>query len=223
MNCWPRRRTWNSLRCSVRCAERITHTAETERREKKRETMTGMRRAALALGATLFAWAEPPVPMPPPHQEAPSRPLSAPGPVQLRDSAPPARPDRVRDDVAAEVLEAVNRQRDQAGCRPLRLRSSLNRAAQRHSADMARSQRLTHTGSDGSSPATRMRDAGYHPGYIAENIAAGPGTSGSAVRTWIDSPEHRDILLTCRYIDAGVGCAQGRGGPWWTLDLATGY
>jgi uncharacterized protein YkwD len=88
---------------------------------------------------------------------------------------------------------------------------------------MARRQRLTHTGSDGSSPAARMRDAGYHPGYIAENIAAGPGTPESAVRTWIDSPEHRDIILTCRYIHAGVGVASGRGGPWWTLDLATGY
>ena len=161
--------------------------------------------------------------MPPPYQEAPTWPLSAPGPVRPRDSAPHARPDQVRDDVATEVVEAVNRQRAQADCRPLRLRTSLSRAAQRHSADMARSRRLTHTGSDGSSPAARMRDAGYHPGYIAENIAVGPGTPGSVVRTWIDSPEHRDIILTCRYTHAGVSVASGRGGPWWTLDLATGY
>ncbi|WP_329330975.1 CAP domain-containing protein [Streptomyces luteogriseus] len=150
--------------------------------------------------------------MPPPYQEAPTWPLSAPGPVRPRDSAPHARPDQVRDDVATEVVEAVNRQRAQADCRPLRLRTSLSRAAQRHSADMARSRRLTHTGSDGSSPAARMRDAGYHPGYIAENIAAGPGTPGSVVRTWIGSPEHRDIILTCRYTHAGVGVASGGGG-----------
>ncbi|MDQ0715527.1 uncharacterized protein YkwD [Streptomyces luteogriseus] len=123
----------------------------------------------------------------------------------------------------AEVVDAVNRQRTQADCRPLWLRTALNRAARRHSADVARRQRLTHTGSDGSSPAARMRDAGYHPGCIAENIAAGPGTPESAVRTWIDSPEHRDIILTCCYIHAGVGVASGRGGPRWTLDLATGY
>ncbi|MGW6541483.1 CAP domain-containing protein [Streptomyces massasporeus] len=186
--------------------------------------MTGIRRATLALGATLFAWAGPPLPMPPPYQESPPWPLPAPGPVQPpRDSTLRTRPDQVRDDMAAQVVAAANRQRARAGCRPLRLRTSLSRAAQRHSADMAREQRLTHTGSDGSSPAARMRDAGYHPGYIAENIAAGPGTPESAVRTWIDSPEHRDIILTCRYIHAGVGVAQGRGGPWWTLDLATGY
>lgn len=61
--------------------------------------MTGMRRAALALGATLFAWAGPPVPMPPPYYEAPLWPLPAPGPVQPRGSSTHARPGQVRDDV----------------------------------------------------------------------------------------------------------------------------
>ncbi|MFF7732525.1 CAP domain-containing protein [Streptomyces sp. NPDC007984] len=173
--------------------------------------MIGIGRAALALGGTLFASAELPLPLL----------ASEPGLVRPWDSH--TRPDQVRADTATGVVDAVNRQRARADCTPLRLRSALNRAAQRHSADMAREQRLTHTGSDGSSPAARMRDAGYHPGYIAENIAAGPGTPESVVRTWIDSPEHRDIILTCRYIHAGVGVANGRGGPWWTLDLATGY
>lgn len=100
--------------------------------------MTGMRRAALALGATLFAWAGPPLPMPPPYQESPSWPLPAPGPVQPRGSIPHTRPDQVRDDRAAGVVDAVNRQRARADCRPLRLRTSLDGAAQRHSTDMAR-------------------------------------------------------------------------------------
>ncbi|MEV0243124.1 CAP domain-containing protein [Streptomyces sp. NPDC050674] len=186
--------------------------------------MTGTSTATLALGAALLVgWAGPPVPMPPPYREAPSSLLPPPGPARPRGTTTDTRPSPVRDDLAARVVDAVNKQRSQADCGPVRLRSSLNRAAQRHSADMARRQRLTHTGSDGSSPAARMRDAGYHPGHIAENIAAGPGTPEAAVRVWIDSPEHRAIILTCRYIHAGVGVAQGSGGPWWTLDLATGY
>ena len=136
--------------------------------------MTGMRRAALALGATLFAWAGPPLPMPPPYQDSPLWPLSAPGPVHLRDSTPHTRPDQSRDDTAAKVVDALNRQRAQADCRPLRLRTALNRAARRHSADMAREQRLTHTGSDGSSPAARMRDAGYHPATSPRTSQPGP-------------------------------------------------
>ncbi|MET9680152.1 CAP domain-containing protein [Streptomyces coeruleorubidus] len=107
--------------------------------------------------------------------------------------------------------------------RPRAARSDLNRAAQRHSADMARGQRLSHTGSDGSSPAARMRAAGYHPRHSAEIIAAGAGTPEAAVRTWMDSAPHRAIVLTCRYTHAGAGVAGGSGGPWWTLDLATGH
>ncbi|MFI8217901.1 CAP domain-containing protein [Streptomyces sp. NPDC085932] len=202
--------------------------------------MTGMRRAALALGGTLLAWTGPPVapppphvPPPPPHYEAPAWPPPAPAPAPgpgpgpgpdraPRDGTAYALPERSRDSAAAEVVAAVNRHRVQAGCRPVRLLASLNRAAQGHSADMARRQRLTHTGDDGSGPAARMRAAGFDPGHTAENIAAGPRTPEAAVRTWIDSPGHRAIILTCRYTHAGVGVAPGHGGPWWTLDLATG-
>ncbi|MFF5977884.1 CAP domain-containing protein [Streptomyces olindensis] len=179
-----------------------------------------MRRAALALGSALLAWAGPPVPAPPPHYEAPLWP--APRPFQ----APPEPRDTTgysRGDAAAEVAAAVNRHRTRAGCGPVRLRAPLNRAAQAHSADMARRQRLTHTGTDGSGPAARMRAAGYHPRHTAETIAAGVATPQAAVRTWMDSAPHRDIILTCRYTHAGVGVADGGGGPWWTLDLATGH
>ncbi|MFI8895585.1 CAP domain-containing protein [Streptomyces paradoxus] len=171
-----------------------------------------MRRTVLALAATLLAWSGPPVPVPP-HYEVPRWPLPAPGPVHAPQG----------DSAAAEVAAAVNRYRGRTGCGPVRLRASLNRAAQTHSADMARRQYLTHTGADGSGPAARMRAAGYHPSHSAENIAAGPATPEAAVRTWIDSRQHRAIILTCRYVHAGVGVAHGGAGPWWTLDLATGH
>lgn len=186
--------------------------------------MTGMRRAALALGGALLAWAGPPVPMPSPYYEAPLWPLPAPGPVQPpRADTTYSPPDRSRGDAAAEVVAVVNRHRAETGCGPVRLRPALNRAARRHSADMARGQRLSHTGTDGSSPAARMRAAGYQPRHSAEVIAAGAGTPEAAVRTWMDSDPHRAIVLTCRYTHAGVGVAGGSGGPWWTLDLATGH
>ncbi|WP_181139971.1 CAP domain-containing protein [Streptomyces sp. Ru71] len=116
----------------------------------------------------------------------------------------------------------VNRRRSAAGCPPVRLWAALTRAAQRHSEDMARQQRLTHTGSDGSGPEERMRAAGYRAGHSGETITAGPATPGAAVAAWMDSPPHRAILLTCGYTHAGVGATGGPGGPWWTLDLASG-
>ncbi|MFJ4565786.1 CAP domain-containing protein [Streptomyces caelestis] len=186
--------------------------------------MTGMRRAALALAGTLLAWAGPPAPMPSPYYEAPLWPLPTPGPVQqTRDDTTYSPPGRSRDHTAAEVVAVVNRHRAQAGCGPVRLWPALNRAARRHSADMARGQRLSHTGTDGSSPAARMRAAGYHPRLSAEIIVAGAGTPEAAVRRRMDSAPHRAIVLTCRYKHTGVGVAGGFGGPWWTLDLATGH
>ncbi|MFK4064809.1 CAP domain-containing protein [Streptomyces sp. NPDC029674] len=130
-------------------------------------------------------------------------------------AVPPASP-------SADMVDAVNRHRADAGCPPVRLRDALNRAAQRHSADMSRHDHLSHAGTDGSRPAGRMRDAGYRPGPAGEVIAAGPGTPRGAVSMWMDSPSHRTIVLTCDYTDAGVGVADGPGGPWWTLDLAAG-
>ncbi|MBD2819039.1 CAP domain-containing protein [Streptomyces parvulus] len=111
------------------------------------------------------------------------------------------------------MIAAVNRRREEAGCSPVRLHAALDRAAQKHSAAMARSRRLTHTGADGSSPADRMRAAGYRVGSAGENVAAGADTAEAAVAVWMRSAPHRDILLTCRYTHAGVGRAKGSGGP----------
>jgi uncharacterized protein YkwD len=120
------------------------------------------------------------------------------------------------------MVAAVNRQRKKAGCSPVRRHTALTRAARGHSAAMARRHRLTHTGADGSSPADRMRAAGYRVRSAGENVTAGSGTAEAAVTVWMRSAPHRAILLTCRFTHAGVGRAQGSGGPWWTLDLASG-
>lgn len=122
---------------------------------------------------------------------------------------------------AADVVAEVNRRRAEAGCRSVRLPVSLTRAAQAHSADMAAHQRLDHTGSDGSRPQERLRAAGYRADHSGEAVASAPVTAGAVVESWMASRPHRNMILTCHYRDAGVGRADGSGGPWWTLELAT--
>ncbi|MFD0315533.1 CAP domain-containing protein [Streptomyces flavalbus] len=196
-------------------------------REKNGKT-TGGKRAGVVLAA--IAWAlfpapagavgDPfPPPPPPPRYEVPPWPLpDEPGPPP-----PPSRPSppsKARP-TADGVLTAVNHHRERAGCAPVRPHAALRRAAQAHSDYLARSGRLTHTGADGSSPADRMRAAGFRPRHSAENLTAGQRGADAAVGAWLDSPAHRKILLTCHYTHAGVGVAAGAGGPWWTLDLAS--
>lgn len=208
--------------------------------------MTATRHPALALRAALTAllvlcaaavpaWAgPPPAPAPPTPYRAPLWPVPepgrwqpAPGPVGPRDSGGSRgsgsdRPREAQSGAAgSRMVAAVNRQRRKAGCSPVRLHKALSRAARAHSTAMARAGRLTHTGADGSSPADRMRKAGYRVGSSGENVTAGSDGAQDAVAVWMRSAPHRHIILTCRYTDAGVGRATGSGGPWWTLDLAS--
>ncbi|MFV8128949.1 CAP domain-containing protein [Streptomyces syringium] len=180
--------------------------------------------------------ADPPAPSPLPYL-APLRPLPpVPGAKPVHPRPPrghrpgPGRPHTARGSrtvrvasVRVHTLKSVNDRRRAAGCPPVRLRRALNRAAQRHSASMARQHRLSHSEPGGSSPARRMRAAGYHPRYAAENLASGHTTTREAVDAWMHSPRHRDVILTCRYAHAGVGMAAGEGGPWWTLLLGNGH
>jgi uncharacterized protein YkwD len=86
---------------------------------------------------------------------------------------------------------------------------------------MALHRHLSHTGVGSSTPAERMRAAGYRPRLTGETVTVGPATPEAAVRAWLDSPAHREVILTCRYIHAGVGSVRWSDGLWWTLDLAT--
>lgn len=156
------------------------------------------------------AWAGPPTPGPPA--------FPSPGwtvPVAGQWNAPPSAP------APNAVVSEVNRRRSEEGCAAVRLRTSLDRAAQAHSSDMAAHRLLTHTGTDGSAPENRMRTAGYRPVATGETIEIGPADAGAAVAAWMAGPPHRAILLTCRYTDAGVGRTDGPDGAWWTLDLAS--
>ncbi|MEV6841704.1 CAP domain-containing protein [Streptomyces sp. NPDC051133] len=177
---------------------------------------------AALVEAVPIAWAEPAMPgstpsqLPQWHVLVPSQ-WEPQRDSPAQNSAPPGTAADPTERVAAEI----NRRRAEAGCAPVRVRASLHQAAQVHSVDMARHVRLTHTGTDGSDPADRMRAAGYRPEDTGEAVVVGPVTAGAAVTEWMNSPPHRAIILTCRYTDAGVGVASGIGGPWWTLDLAT--
>jgi uncharacterized protein YkwD len=64
-----------------------------------------------------------------------------------------------------------------------------------------------HTGSDGSSPAQRIRDAGSASYARINEIvfwSTGPGgTPAAAVTWWMNSPRHRAIITDCALTDAG--------------------
>ncbi|MET7678583.1 CAP domain-containing protein [Streptomyces seoulensis] len=146
---------------------------------------------------------------------------TAPSPVRTATAAAPSTPQpaaTASGDVA-RVVELVNAERAKVGCSPVKLNSTLTKAAQDHSADMAAHNTMSHTGSDGSDPGSRITAAGYRWSAYGENVAYGYTTPEQVMAGWMDSPGHRENILNCSYQEIGVGLAQP--GSYWTQDFGT--
>ena len=118
--------------------------------------------------------------------------------------------------VAAATLCLVNQQRAAYGVAPLGQNATLTSAAVAHSQDMVNNSYFSHTSPSGSDPLSRIRAAGYlRPGVlytIGENIAAATGggsTPEAGVDMWMNSPGHRDNILSSSFRDTGIGVAAG--------------
>ena len=98
---------------------------------------------------------------------------------------------------------------------------------------MVRYDFFSHYSLSGRSFSTRIRLAGYLAGAsswrVGEVIGAGTGRRGTArwmVRAWMQSPGHREEILTRGYRHLGVGVADGfpgggRRGATYTIDFGT--
>ncbi|MFD8543796.1 CAP domain-containing protein [Streptomyces sp. NPDC059649] len=122
-----------------------------------------------------------------------------------------------------QVIALVNSERAKAGCSPLKNNARLQKAAQRHSDDMANRGFFDHTNPDGLGPGERITAAGYQWSSYGENIAAGQRTPTQVMRTWMNSTGHRENILACDSQEIGVGIHFGPGGPWWTQDFGTSH
>src|SRR5262249_21429063 len=86
------------------------------------------------------------------------------------------------------VVRVIISYRAKNGVRPLMVGAALSRAAQSHSADMARRGYFDH-----GAFATRLRSFGVRAPYVGENLAAGsrPLTPAATVRLRLQRPAHR--------------------------------
>jgi uncharacterized protein YkwD len=119
------------------------------------------------------------------------------------------------------VFTYINAHRARYGAPALRYNYALTVAAQRHANDMARRNRMTHIGSDGSNAGQRITRAGFRWTSWAENIAVGYASSSSVVYAWLNSPGHRANMLNPRFRWMGVGIAYGYGRYWWCTVFAS--
>jgi uncharacterized protein YkwD len=123
----------------------------------------------------------------------------------------------------SQIQSLINSARKQQGLPALTIDPTLTSAAQVHSQDMACNSLLSHTGSDGSSPYTRITAAGYTPSYSEEIIYAGGGPQ-AAFDWWMGDKPHHDAILNPKSIEMGTGYAYVENstyGGYFTVDFAS--
>lgn len=108
------------------------------------------------------------------------------------------------------------------GLGELRIDPALVSAARRLSNDIGPAGLCQHTGTDGSTPWSRIADAGYTGNALGEVVGCGFSTAQGVVDAWWNSPGHYAILTDPNANDVGCGWwLPSSGYGWQTCD--TGY
>jgi len=107
-----------------------------------------------------------------------------------------------------ELIELTNQTRLENGLPELTLNQTLVKAATQKAADMIARNYWAHTSPDGRTPWSFFKNVNYKYLYAGENLARDFLDSTSVLEAWLDSPTHRDNLLSSRYNDVGIAVIQ---------------
>ena len=124
------------------------------------------------------------------------------------------------DDVKAleaEVVRLVNVERAKAGLPALKQNWELCRVARYKSQDMIDKKYFAHQSPTYGSPFDMMKSFGIKYLAAGENIAYGQKTPAEVMQSWMNSPGHRNNILSSGYYEIGVGAAKTASGTmYWT-------
>ncbi len=113
-------------------------------------------------------------------------------------------------DISVEqLLLLTNEQRHDKGLSPLALNEQLIRAAQLKGSYMLEKNYWAHNAPDGTTPWKFIKEVEYEYVYAGENLARGFTKSPDIIRAWMDSPTHRENILSSNYSDIGFAVLEG--------------
>lgn len=151
-----------------------------------------------------------PAPTPTPSNPAPSTPETNPTPSTPVDQTN----DASLSAIEKEVLDLTNAERQKAGLAPLQSDKNLMTAARAKSTDMATNRYFSHDSPTYGSPFDQMKSFGVTYRSAAENIAQGQRSAQEVVNSWMNSPGHRQNILTSNFTHIGIG--YDANGHYWT-------
>jgi uncharacterized protein YkwD len=119
-----------------------------------------------------------------------------------------------------QVLVLVNQVRADYGLDPVEWHEGAAAVALAHSEDMALREFFAHENPDGLNPGDRLAAANVELSAWGENIAMGYLTPVHVMDGWMNSPGHRDNILTPGWTHLGIGITDPvEPGPYWTQNF----
>lgn len=109
----------------------------------------------------------------------------------------------------SDLLAITNKVREENGLSDLSMDEKLSSAANLKAQDMFSKNYWAHFAPDGTSPWYFIKTAGYDYVYAGENLAKGFTTSSDVVAAWMNSPTHRDNILSGNYQNIGFAVVEG--------------
>ena len=131
----------------------------------------------------------------------------------------PTRPAVSLNPLSHDVLLDVNAMRKSHGLAPLRLSVRLSAAAAQHSNEMARVGYFAHESANGGPFDKRLARfypmGARHYWSVGENLVwSAPDLSAAeALKLWMNSPPHRENLLTSRWREIGISAVHADSAP----------
>ena len=108
-----------------------------------------------------------------------------------------------------QLIEFTNQKRMENGVGALGLNDALNEAALRKAGDMFAFNYWSHTSPSGRDPWDFFKETGYAYIYAGENLARDFMNSSAVIEAWMESPTHRDNLLSGNYKEMGLAVVNG--------------
>ncbi|WP_188402091.1 LysM peptidoglycan-binding domain-containing protein [Fictibacillus barbaricus] len=121
----------------------------------------------------------------------------------------PSTPNTTVGSYATQVSQIVNQERQKAGLAPLTLDAELSNVAMAKAKDMITNNYFDHNSPTYGSPFEMMRSFGINYTAAGENIAKGQTSPQAVMNDWMNSPGHRQNILSSNYDSIGVAYYQG--------------
>lgn len=109
----------------------------------------------------------------------------------------------------SDLLQQTNNERHNKGLNDLVLNDALSKAAAEKASHMFEKGYWAHISPDGVEPWDFILGVDYDYIYAGENLAKNFSTSKGVVEAWMNSPTHRDNLLSGNYDEVGFAVVNG--------------